>query len=148
MNDKMWNGKVPEAGFIDEGDKIIIFDEPATNLIHFSKWGDTASHEAVDAAFEAVKGTHIAEQDYYQGLRVMCVIRRKSDGRLFGFQFFDDISKHGETHFEENGDEHGYEFDYPDDWNWDADEAPSVYVFLPVEAYTITGYKHVGEEAK
>ena len=63
-----------------------------------------ASYEFVDVAIDE-------DADFYQGLLKIAVIRRKSDGKEFGFSFFDDISKHGETYIEMNNwEEDTYDF--------------------------------------
>lgn len=82
------------------------------------------------------------QEDYYQGIEFMTVIRRKSDGRLFGFQYWEDISKHGESYIEPNGDKHGFEYDL------ESEDEEDWYVFTPVEPFTITGYKHMDGAGK
>lgn len=95
--------------------------------------------------FEVVKprGHWLADpnEDYYQGVNVMSVIRRKSDGRLFGFQYWTPISKHGEASIEFDAEKHGFNYEIPEGFDWDNDYLPSPYVWLPVEPFTITGYK-------
>lgn len=92
--------------------------------IYGERWTYSDAEKLQIATFEnefELLGAHLANTDFYQGLNKMSVIRRKTDHKLFGFEWFDDISKHGESYYEPNGDEHGY--DYGD------------YVFLPVEQY-------------
>lgn len=67
------------------------------------------------------------QEGWYQGVTFTSVIRRKSDGELFGYNWWEPISKHGEPYFEGNGDDFG--LGYED------------YVFLPVKPFTITGYE-------
>lgn len=86
----------------------------------------------------------LEDDDFYQGLNMITVIRRKSDGKLFGYSWWDDISKHGEPHMESNGDEFGIESDIDTDApDFDWDDYPSYYVFEPVEEYSITAYSKV-----
>ena len=83
----------------------------------------------------------LEDDDFYQGLNMVTVIRRKSDGKLFGYSWWNDISKHGEPYIQSNGDEFGIEFDTDDeDFDWDNDY-PSYYVFEPVEEYSIPAYR-------
>lgn len=78
--------------------------------------------------------------DFYQGLCMITVIRRKSDGKLFGYSWWDDISKHGESYMESNGGE----FEETDDQDWTDDESwISYYVFEPVEPFTIQAYRKI-----
>lgn len=98
---------------------------------------DGREYEMVTQALES--------EDFYQGLNMITVIRRKSDGRLFGYSWWDDISKHGESYIEENGDEYGIEQPKDtdsDDFDWDNDWV-HFYVFVPVEPFNIIGYREV-----
>lgn len=92
--------------------------------------------------YEMVTQT-LADDDFYQGLNMTTVIRRKSDGKLFGYHWWDDISKHGEPYVEANGSE----FDYDGDSELDEDGISEVwysyYVFQPVEKWVYEGYRTV-----
>jgi len=88
-------------------------------------------------------GSFLENDDFYQGLCMITVIRRESDNKLFGYSWWDDISKHGESYIEPNGDEFGLECDTSaDDFDWDNDYV-SCFVFEPVEEYSIKAYKKV-----
>lgn len=84
----------------------------------------------------------LADDDYYQGLNLTSVIQRLSDGKLFGYEFFEDISKHGETYIDSNGSDFGYDGDCEEDEDgfevW-----YSYYVFRPVEPWTLEAYRVV-----
>lgn len=83
----------------------------------------------------------LADTDFYQGLNMVTVIRRLSDGKLFGYFWFDDISKHGESYVESNGEDFGLKgYDDSGDFDWD-NEYVSYYVFEPVEPFDIQGYR-------
>lgn len=89
---------------------------------------------------------YLENDDFYQGLNMITVISRDSDGKLFGYSWWDDISKYGESFIESNGDEYGLECDTSaDDFDWDKDYI-SYYVFEPVEEYPIKAYKKVDNE--
>lgn len=90
----------------------------------------TPNKDSQGREYEMVTQT-LENEDYYQGLNMITVIRRKSDGKLFGYSWWDDISKHGESYMDPNGDE----FDLEVDW--------VAYVFEPVEPYSITLYRHL-----
>lgn len=79
--------------------------------------------------FDIVAYDALENEDFYQGRNLVNVIKRKSDGRLFGFHWWYGGGKYGEPFVEANGDEHG--FDYGD------------FVFEPVEQYSIPAYKFV-----
>ena len=85
----------------------------------------------------------LADDDFYQGLNMVTVIRRKSDGKEFGYFWWDDISKHGEAYIQPNGDEFGLEgyCEVEDDW----DTFVSFYVWEPVEEYSIKAYRSNNE---
>lgn len=83
----------------------------------------------------------LEDDDFYRGLNTITVIRRKNDGKLFGYSWWQDNSKHGEDSMEPNGDEYGLECDTDvEGFDWDTDYV-SYYVFEPVEAYYITAYR-------
>lgn len=85
----------------------------------------------------------LEDDDFYQGLNMITVIRRKSDGKLFGYSWWNDISKHGSPYMESNGDEFGLEAyeDTEGDDGW-----CTFYVFEPVhQNYDIVSYKKVTE---
>lgn len=89
-------------------------------------------------------GKFLENDDFYQGLNMITLIRRRSDNALFGYSWWDDISKHGESYIESNGDNYGLECDTSaDDFDWDTDYV-SYFVWEPVEEYPIKAYKKVG----
>jgi hypothetical protein len=71
-------------------------------------------------------------EDYYQGMSFTTVYRRKSDGKLFGYTYWQMGGKYGEPFYEANGEEFGF-----DDYD--------TYVFQEVEPFTVTGYKIKGD---
>lgn len=131
----------------DEGNRVILRGELGNDIVWGNlQWGD--SSEEKQAAFRErfdIVGDEgygpkrlMAEEDYYQGLTLMRVIRRRSDGALFGFEYWEDISKHGETYIESNAYENGLRNDPDDEYE--------IYVFTPVEPFTMTGYRYVEEQ--
>jgi hypothetical protein len=131
------------ARIVVEDDRVILrgayFAGKVIRNVGFS--GDEGWDEFCEL-FEIVEGpggTWLAAEDYYQGLTAMALIRRKSDGRLFGYPYWDDISSHGSSYHQANGYAHGF----GDEWDEVLSDADlqSVYVWLPVEPFTITGYR-------
>lgn len=95
--------------------------------------------------YEVVTQT-LENADFYQGVNMITVIRRKSDGRLFGYSWFDDISKHGESYMVCNGYEYGIECDTSaDDFDWDNDYV-AYWVFEPVVEASLVIYKYKDEQ--
>lgn len=84
----------------------------------------------------------LADDDYYQGLNMTSVIQRLSDGQLFGYSFFEQTDKYGETFIDSNGSQFGYDGDSEEDEDglevWFA-----YYVFQPVEKWVYEGYRVV-----
>lgn len=87
-------------------------------------------------------GAFLENDDFYQGLCKITVIRRKTDGKLFGYSWWDDISKHGQAYIEPNGDEYGLESDVDtdaEDFDWDED-SETYWVFEPVVESSLVIY--------
>lgn len=148
--------KIDEAtvnAVVDEGERVVVYDDLATDVVYdlldYSETPDQAAKFL--ELFELVKprGYWMANpnEDFYQGIAVMALIRRKSDGRLFGYEYWTPISKHGEPFVESNGDKHGFDYDIPAGFDWDNDYLPNPYVFLPVAPFTIIGYATVPADA-
>ena len=114
----------------DDGDNQVL------DIIHGEIWRDSDFKTEFYENFTIV-GEFLADDDFYQGLNKTTVIIRNSDGRAFGYSWWDDISKHGEPYVECNGDENGFESEYTDDW----DTVASYWVWLPVKAFTIPAYE-------
>ena len=132
--------------FVAEEYRVILRGSLATDVLFDVAYSGTPGIEEFNERFEIVKKTHLAKEDYYQGLTVMALIRRRSDDRLFGYERFDDISKHGNASFHEpNGEQHGFDYDEslevePDE-DGETDDMNEIYVWLPVQPFTITGYR-------
>lgn len=133
---------------IDQPGKIAFRDELGSSVC----WGsidDDYTEEAkankatFDAAYEYVKNGSDdwwhTNGDLYQGSTLMRVIRRKADGKLFGFPYWSGGGKHGEDDIEPNGDDHGFPSKY--DFQDGVDEDEVWYVFLPIEYAPLPAYK-------
>lgn len=135
---------------VDAEDKIAFRDGLGHDIAWDSlSYGDSTPEQRAEfeAAYEMVKNGSDTwfhtDGDLYQGSTLMRVIRRKSDGKLFGYSFWEGGGKYGETDIEHNGDDHGFESKY--DWEDDVEEDEVWYVFLPVELAPLPAYKFVGE---
>ena len=144
-----------------EDDRVIMRGGIGSSILLDVAMDDEPGVAEFNEHFERVYGTgendwHLAAEDYYQGVNVMAVIRRKSDGRLFGYQYWTPIAKHGDSHYETNGTEHGFPCQWDDeavalafegeepalpDRDGPEDDPFDVWVWLPVEPFTITGYR-------
>lgn len=129
---------------IENSDERVVFkvvdeqddgDNPMLDAIYGEIWSDSDFKTEFYENFE-IAGTYLADEDFYQGLNKTTVIVRNSDGKAFGYSWWDDISKHGESYVECNGDERGFETEYTEDYETIA----SYWVWLPVEPFNITGY--------
>lgn len=107
--------------------------------------GDEATPEEIEAflgAFEIVKdGSNDwfhTDGDLYQGTTLMRVIRRKADGKLFGFSYWEGGGKYGESMIETNGEDHGFPPKY--DWEDGVEQDEVWYVFLPVVEKPLPAY--------
>lgn len=137
---------------IDQADKIALLNDLGHDVAWDSlDYGDAAPEQKseFEAAYEFVKNGGSSQWhtdgDTYQGSTFMRVIRRKSDGKLFGFPFWEGGGKYGEAHIEPNGDEHGFPGKY--DWEDGVEEDEVWYVFLPVVAATIPAYRLAEEKS-
>jgi hypothetical protein len=133
---------------VDTGDKVALRDA----LGHDVAWGDLEYGDATTAdkcdfkeAYELLSEEFHTDGDLYQGSTLMRVIRRKADGKLFGFSFWQGGGKYGEAMVEPNGDDHGFPSKY--DWEDGVEEDELWYVFLPVELVPLPAYKFVGAES-
>jgi hypothetical protein len=129
------------VAILNETDRVILVGEEwPKEVIYDVTWSETDHLEEFNALFEIVPGDHQAGTDYYQGLDFMALIRRKSDGRLFGYPYWKPLAKHAdEPDVEPNGGDHGFEPEFNADYT-EYTFGPH-WVFLPVEPFTITGYR-------
>lgn len=70
------------------------------------------------------------KEEWYQGVTFTALIRRKADGTLFGYNWWEPVAKHGEPYYEPNGDEFGLDY--------------GTWVFQKVTPFIITGYEVSG----
>jgi hypothetical protein len=81
-------------------------------------------------------GEFMEDTDWYQGMNMITVVRRKSDGKAFGFSWWQGGGKYGEPYLEDNGYDYDLEPDNADDlgdWQY--------LVFKPVEKWTYESYR-------
>lgn len=125
---------------INETDRVVMEGEWADEIILDVAYSGTEHIDEFNELFEIVSGDHQAGTDYYQGMDFMGLIRRKSDGRLFGYPYWSSPGNDGvETQLDPNGDDHGFESTYNDDYSENL--TGPFWVWLPVEPFTITGYR-------
>lgn len=112
-----------------EPNRVIMRGDWATEVIYGVTYSGTENIETFNEQFSIESGKRLADpnEDFYQGVMFMALIRRKSDNRLFGYPYWWRLGKYEENEDEEpNGEEHGLDED--------------AYVWLPVEPFTVTGY--------
>lgn len=119
--------------------RVVLRGELAEDVIHNVSWSETPNLEAFKELFEIVgEFPGDPSESYYQGRTITQVIRRKSDGRLFGFSFWQGGGEYGESFVEPNGEEHGIEPERnPPEYEAEGGE---VYVFLPAKEFSVKGY--------
>lgn len=121
--------------FKNEEDRVLLYDELGTDVIYDMLEYPDSGREAADA-FDAefvLLGTEFPgnpKEDYYQGMNFTAVVRRKSDGRLFGYPYWKPVAKYNDHEVASNG----YDFGFEDE---------DVYVFLPVREFSVQGYEVV-----
>lgn len=127
---------------VNEENRVILRGELATDVIFDVAWSGTPGYKAFQELFEVVPGHHLGDpkEDYYQGVTWTALIKRRADGRLFGFSYWQPVAKNSEAMVEPNGEDHGIETEYDSDWE---PIGGAVYVFEPVKEFTITGYEVV-----
>jgi hypothetical protein len=126
---------------VNEENRVILRGELAAEVIHDICWTETPNYDEFQGLFEIVSGHHLGDpkEDYYQGVTWTALIKRKADGKLFGFSYWKPVAKHNaDTYFESNAEEHGIETEYDEDYNPVGGEA---FVFMPVREFTVTGYE-------
>lgn len=124
----------------NESDRVVMEGEWVDEIVLDVAWSKTDHIDEFNELFEIVPGDHQAGTTYYQGMDFMALIRRKSDGRLFGYPYWSSPGNDGmETQVDANGEEHGLESLMSDDWST-CTEGP-FWVWLPVETFPITGYR-------
>lgn len=137
---------------IDLPDKVAFKNELGHDVVWdgLDAWSDSTTEQknAFFEAYEQVKwnGNNYFHTDgnLYQGSTLMRVIRRKADGALFGYSFWEGGGKYGETYVECNGDEHGFESKY--DWQDGVEQDEEWWVFLPVEYAPLPAYRFKKDE--
>jgi hypothetical protein len=147
MVTKAW----PEKWFTVTDDEVVILGDAAQDIIYSYNGKISVDNMTPEEAEEFadlfdILGTEFLgdpKESFYQGITFMVVIKRKSDGKLFGYPFWKPVAKHAEEYLESNGDEYGYSFpsefiDAPG-FDWDTDYV-AAWVFKPVEPFTVTGY--------
>jgi hypothetical protein len=151
--------------YVNEPDRVILRGDLATEVIiggdsiattkpeswyHEVPYVDAAPFLADFTILEpphGCNGAFLENTDFYQGINAVRVIRRNTDDRLFGYRYWDTAGNDSwQSDPEPNGDKHsGANLPEPDTdahgFNWDTDWPPASFVFLPVEPYTITGYR-------
>jgi len=121
--------------FKNEEDRVLLYDDLGADVIYDLLDYPESDREEVDKFLEEFEAVGVEfpgdpKESYYQGMNFTSVIKRKSDGRLFGYPYWKPIAKYDDYEVESNGDYHGFE-----------DE--DVYVFLPVREFFVQGYEVV-----
>lgn len=126
---------------INEPDYVLMVGEWATGVIFDVGVDHYGMEEEYNLHFEAAGSKFMGDPDesFYDGVVFTTVIRRKADGKLFGYDYWRPVAPHGDYDIEPNGfdfvDVHHPGLRAADDYDTE------FYVWFPVETFTITGYK-------
>lgn len=132
------NNEEPEPtreAFEDQDSRVITYDELTGDIFNYKYNDEDEQSEELDkflAEFEVVLPSRnsylLAEEVNFSGdsFECMVVIKRKSDGQLYGYKYYESVSNGAWD--SPNGKEYGI-------------TDPEAYVWLPVAPFTITGYK-------
>lgn len=116
---------------INEPDRVILRGELGEEAVFGIVYSLTEGYEEFSRLFDLDNKDYPVDGDYYQGLELWRIITRKSDGRQFGFKYWDSPGNDNyETQVESNGEANGIEYEYTEDCEVIGGEA---YVFLPVK---------------
>lgn len=123
------------VGFLNKLGHDVIWD--------FMTNGSEASaeqHAEFDELFEHLGDGHHTDGSFYQGITFLTLIRRKSDGQLFGHDYWESYSD-GRMYGEgDASDDSLNKYDEENDWatleEW--------HFFLPVELKPLPAYRFVG----
>lgn len=128
---------------VNEPDRVILRGDLGSAVVMDVTWSETENIEEFKSLFDIDKSDYPVGGDYYQGLDLWRIITRKSDGRKFGFVYWDSPGNDGmEADYSHNGEQHGIEYEYDDDFEIIGGEA---YVFLPVVPSSIPTFKFEAE---
>lgn len=137
----MTNDLSTKNTIVDLGDKIAIFDELGRAVVTNDIRYDASLEKEVAGFYDEFRvvndGRMLSNpnETFNEEIDLIRVVERLSDGNLFGFEYSEDISEHGEAYVNPNGEEHGFDFE------WDDDYFPQVYVFLPVKKFKMVCYE-------
>lgn len=136
------NGDSDPSSIINDSDRVVLEGEDAEAVISgFLPCSEV--RDEFEALFEIDKADYLRSTDFYQGVKMLRVIRRKHDGKLFGYEY---DSAPGIDSFDQylgpepNGDDHGFEPTFDDDSEF---ISGPFYVFLPIREITIKGFELV-----
>lgn len=131
---------------LNEPDRVAFEGALGNDIIwgQYGQWGEATAEdrEAFDAAFESLGDGHHTDGDTYQGTTFMAVVKRKADGKLFGFDYWEGGGKYGERYVDE-GSTSDHDLNVYDD---DFETVEQWRVFLPVEEHAIPAFRFIKKE--
>lgn len=137
---------LPEVGFISEPDRVLVYEGLAEEVILGISWEETPFIRGFLAEFKIDSHDYLVSDDFYQGTEFTRVITRRSDGRKFGFTYWDSPGNDRfEAQFESNAEDQGFTVQ----WDDELDDVTiggvpgSFWVFLPAEPVYIRGFQIV-----
>ena len=132
-----------EAKFISEPDRVLIHEGLAEDIIMGIEWTETPGLAEFQQEFDIDQKDYLASEDFYQVVNFTRVIKRKADGRRFGFTYSDAPGNDGiESNYDSNAEANGFDVEWDDEIEdvRTGGVPGNLWVFLPVEPVVFIGY--------
>jgi len=124
----------------DQGDRVILRGDLGEAVMLDITCSETDGIDAFNELFELDSADYLGDptDSFYQVITFTRIIRRRSDGKKFGYTYWSSPGNDSmETTYEQDLEALGIEVEHDDDWN---PIGGLPYVFLPVEPFTRIGY--------
>lgn len=124
----------------DQGTRVVLRGELGDDVVHDVAWSETPGIEDFNRLFELDKTDYLGDPDdtFYQVINFTRIIRRRSDGALFGYSFTASPGNDGmEGDDDQDVEALGIDVEYDDDYEFIGGRP---YVFQPVERFERIGY--------
>ncbi len=128
-----------EHPLVPGGQFVVLRGEMGRDVLFDVAWSGTPGYAGFLEDFEVLKEDYLGEPGdaFYQVIQFTRLIRRRSDGRLFGAGYYEspgndsmESGNEGMSPYEELG----------LSWDWESEE-PEPVVFLPVTRFERVGYE-------
>lgn len=128
----------------DRGEYVILRGELGGDVVHDVAWSETPGIDAFNEWFELDKTDYLGDPNdsFYQVITFTRIIKRRTDGRLFGYQYSkspgnDGMEGDDDQDLEALSERLGFDIEWTPDYDYVGGQP---YVFLPVEKFERIGY--------